>query len=178
MDVTGFDNVVLRLAASRYTGTSRTHYESDLRLFFTWCAERELAPLTLGRAQVELYVRWMQEIRRFKPSTVSRRMAVVTGFYRTCVIDAVLAHSPAEYVRRPRVPNESPVPRPQEPRPAPQLHPRRLHGLRHLNKPPSRTPAHAEESAGTDAARMWRTWLTADTAVPQGQAQQVPFCTG
>ena len=24
----------------------------------------------------------MQEIRRFKPSTVSRRMAVVTGFYR------------------------------------------------------------------------------------------------
>jgi transposase len=31
---------------------------------------------------------------------------------------------------------------------------------------------------GTDSARMWRTWLTADTAVPQGQAQQVPFCTG
>jgi integrase/recombinase XerD len=54
-------------------------------------------------------VRWMQEVRRFKPSTVSRRMAVVTGFYRTCVIDAVLEHSPAEYVRRPRVPNESPV---------------------------------------------------------------------
>ncbi|GAB3892602.1 hypothetical protein GCM10029964_067670 [Kibdelosporangium lantanae] len=93
----------------RYTGTSRTHYESDLRLFFTWCAERDLAPLALGRAQVELYVRWMQEIRRFKPSTVSRRMAVVTGFYRTCVIDTVLAHSPAEYVRRPHVPNESPV---------------------------------------------------------------------
>ena len=38
--------------------------------------------------------------------------------------------------------------------------------------------ASAEESAGTDSARMWRTWLTADTAVPQGQAQQVPFCTG
>jgi hypothetical protein len=36
----------------------------------------------------------------------------------------------------------------------------------------------AEESAGTDSARMWRTWLTADTTVPQGQAQQVPFCTG
>jgi integrase/recombinase XerD len=113
MDATGFDDVVVRLAASaylgRYTGTSRMHSESDLRLFFTWCAERELAPLTLGRAHIELYVRWMQEIRRFKPSTVSRRMAVVTGFYRTCVIDAVLAHSPAEYVRRPRVPNESPV---------------------------------------------------------------------
>jgi hypothetical protein len=41
-----------------------------------------------------------------------------------------------------------------------------------------RMHSHAEESAGTDSVRMWRTWLTADTAVPQGQAQQVPFCTG
>jgi len=51
----------------------------------------------------------MQEVRRFKPSTVSRRMSVVTGLYRTCVIDGVLAHSPAEHVRRPRVPPESPT---------------------------------------------------------------------
>ena len=36
-------------------------------------------------------------------------MAVVAGFYRTCVIDEVLAHSPAEYVRRPNVPQESPT---------------------------------------------------------------------
>lgn len=58
---------------------------------------------------MERYVRWMQEVRRFRPSTVSRRMAVVAGFYRTCVIDAVLDHSPAEYVRRPVVANESPT---------------------------------------------------------------------
>ena len=44
----------------------------------------------------------MQEVRsRFKPSTVARRMAGATGFYRTCVIDAVLKHSPAECVRTP-----------------------------------------------------------------------------
>jgi integrase/recombinase XerD len=49
----------------------------------------------------------MQETRRFKPSTVSRRTSLVTGFYRTCVIDGVLDHSPAEYVRRPTVPAES-----------------------------------------------------------------------
>jgi hypothetical protein len=30
-------------------------------------------------------------------------MSVVAGFYRTCVIDGVLEHSPAEYVRRPTV---------------------------------------------------------------------------
>ncbi len=58
---------------------------------------------------MELYVRWMQEIRRFKPSTVSRRLSVMTGFYRTCVIDGVLSSSPAKHVRRPNVPPESPT---------------------------------------------------------------------
>jgi hypothetical protein len=61
----------------------------------------------------------MQESRRFKPSTVSRRMAVVTGFYRTCVIDGVVEHSPADYVRRPLVPAESLSPQPSLRAPAP-----------------------------------------------------------
>ena len=41
-------------------------------------------------------------------STVSRRMSIVGGFYRTCVIDEILEHSPSDYVRRPNVPPESP----------------------------------------------------------------------
>ena len=103
----------LRLAAAaylaRFKGQSRVHTDSDLRAYLTWCRARGLDPLAAQRAHVELYVRWMQEIRRYKPSTVSRRLAVVAGFYRTCVIDAVLAHSPAEYVRRPNVAAESPT---------------------------------------------------------------------
>jgi site-specific recombinase XerD len=51
----------------------------------------------------------MQDIRGLKPSTVSRRMSVAACFYRTCVIDGLLEHSPAEHVRRPRVPPESPT---------------------------------------------------------------------
>jgi integrase/recombinase XerD len=94
---------------SRYRGTSRIHTESDLRVFFDWCQQRQLAPLHAQRNDLELYVRWLQDVRCFKPSTVSRRLSVVAGFYRTCVIDGVLQHSPAEYVRRPRVPPESPT---------------------------------------------------------------------
>ena len=74
-----------------------------------WCAERRVDPLAASRPQVELYVRWMQEIRRLKPSTTSRRMSIVAGFYRTAVIDGLLEHSPAEHVRRPHVPAESPT---------------------------------------------------------------------
>lgn len=60
-------------------------------------------------AEVPRYLRSLQDVRRYKPSTVSRRLSVVAGFYRTCVIDGVLEHSPADYVRRPTVPPESPT---------------------------------------------------------------------
>ena len=105
------DRLRLAVAAylARFTGSSREHTESDLRCFLAWCAGRGLDPLAARRPHLELYVRWMQEIRRFKPSTVSRRFSVAVGFYRTCVIDGLLEHSPAEHVRRPAVPAESPT---------------------------------------------------------------------
>ena len=94
---------------ARFRGLSRTHAESDLRAYLRWCGDRQLDSLAASRPQVELYVRWMQEVRRLKPSTVSRRMSIVAGFYRTAVIDGMLEHSPAEHFRRPRVPAESPT---------------------------------------------------------------------
>ena len=101
------DDAYLRLAVAaylaRYKGDSRAHTSSDLRTFLEWCARHELAPLAAERPHIELFLRWMQEVRRYKPSTVSRRLSAVTGFYRTCVIDGVLDHSPADYVRRPFV---------------------------------------------------------------------------
>jgi integrase len=105
------DQLRLAVAAylARFKGSSREHTASDLRCYLSWCAQRDLDPLAARRPHLELYVRWMQEIRRFKPSTVSRRFSVAAGFYRTCVIDGVLEHSPADYVRRPAVPAESPT---------------------------------------------------------------------
>jgi len=94
---------------ARYKGQSRLHTASDLRSYLGWCATRRLDPLSASRVHVELWIRWMQEIRRLQPATVSRRVSVMAGFYRTCVIDGVLAASPAEHVRRPRVSAESPT---------------------------------------------------------------------
>jgi integrase/recombinase XerD len=105
------DRLRLAVAAhlARFRGSSRDHTESDLRCFITWCAERGLDPLAARRPHLELYIRWMQEIRLFKPSTISRRFSVAVGFYRSCVIDGLLEHSPAEHVRRPAAPAESPT---------------------------------------------------------------------
>lgn len=93
----------------RFQGASRAHAASDLGVFLDWCTVRGLGPLTVHRPHLELYVRWLQEIRRHKPSTVSRRVSVLTGFYRTAVIDGVLDASPAEHLRRPTVPPEFPT---------------------------------------------------------------------
>ena len=94
---------------ARYRDQTRLHADSDLRCFLAWCASTGLEPLQARRVDLELFLRWMQLQRHFKPSTVSRRLSVVAGFYRTAVIDGVLTDSPAEHVRRPRVPAESPT---------------------------------------------------------------------
>jgi site-specific recombinase XerD len=93
----------------RYRGQTRLHTDSDLRVFLRWCADQELGPLAVVRADIERCLRWLQDDRRYQPSTVSRRLSVVVGFYRVCVIDQLLPHSPADYVRRPAVPAESPT---------------------------------------------------------------------
>jgi integrase/recombinase XerD len=105
------DQLRLAVAAylARFQGSSREHTASDLRCYLAWCAERGLDPLAARRPHLELYIRWMREVRWFEPSTVSRRFSVAAGFYETCVIDGLLEHSPAEHVRRPSVPAESPT---------------------------------------------------------------------
>jgi integrase/recombinase XerD len=90
-------------------GETRLHTESDLRIFLRWCANQNLDPLAAVRVDIERYLRWLQDVRRYQPSTVSRRLWVMVGFYRVCVIDQILAHSPADYVRRPPAPAESPT---------------------------------------------------------------------
>ena len=65
---------------ARFKGISPDHASSDLRCYLAWCAERGLDPFLARRPHLELYIRWMQEVRRFKPSTVSRRFSVTAGF--------------------------------------------------------------------------------------------------
>jgi integrase/recombinase XerD len=77
-EVTKPDDPMLRLAVAahlaRYKGETRIHTASDLNSYLRWCLERSLNPLEAGRAHIELYLRWLQEIRRLRPSTVSRRL--------------------------------------------------------------------------------------------------------
>lgn len=92
---------------ARYSGNTRTGYASDLRGWFTWCAQFGLEPFAVLRVHIELYARWMEEERQLARATIGRRLSTVVGFYRFAVIDGLLAESPAEHIRRPKMDTES-----------------------------------------------------------------------
>lgn len=85
---------------ARYGGRTLESYRADLRQFFQWCAEVDVAPLTATRTHIELYRAWMDERGL---ATVDRRLATVCGYYRFAHIDGRISSNPAQYVRRPPV---------------------------------------------------------------------------
>ena len=93
--------------ASYSSPGTRQAYGTQLRLWFDWCAEHQLDPLTdVRRPHVELYARDL-ETRGLAPATVALKLVVITGFYRYCVEEQLLEHSPAVHVRRPKISQES-----------------------------------------------------------------------
>ena len=77
-----------------------------LRQYFSWCTEHRLEVFAARRGHIELYARTLEE-RGLARATIGRRLSTVAGFYRFAVIDGAIEHSPAEYVRRPKIDTES-----------------------------------------------------------------------
>lgn len=106
-----FDETRLAVAAflARYGASTRAAYVCDLRAFFAWTHERGLQVFAVQRPHVELWAREMEEIRGLAKATIGRRLSTLAGFYRVAVIDGRLERSPLEFVRRPKISDESPT---------------------------------------------------------------------
>ncbi len=89
-----------------YSGNTRLAYQQDLRQFVAWCTNQDLDLLAVRRTHIELFARWLEH-RGAARATIGRRLSTVTGFYRYCVEEELLAHNPATNVRRPRLRQES-----------------------------------------------------------------------
>jgi integrase/recombinase XerD len=87
---------------ARYNGRTLDAYRHDLRGFFQWASDNNLAVLAATRPHIELYRSWMED-RDLAASTIDRRLSTVCGFYRFAHIDGRIASNPAQHVRRPRV---------------------------------------------------------------------------
>jgi site-specific recombinase XerD len=104
-----FDEARVAVGAflARYGPPTWAAYACDLRAWFAWCADHNLAAFGVQRPHVELWAREMEEVRGLAKATVGRRLSTVAGFYRVAVIDGHVEHSPLEFVRRPKISDES-----------------------------------------------------------------------
>ena len=85
--------------------TTARVYCRDLRCFWQWCADRDLAPLAAKRPHIELYHRDLER-RGYAPATISRRLSSLAGMFKYAVIDELVPTNPALAVTLPRVPWE------------------------------------------------------------------------
>ena len=85
-----FDEARLAVAGflARYSGPTRTSYATDLRQFFSWCAQMDLEVFAVKRGHVELWARAMED-RGLARATIGRRLSTVAGFYRIAVLDGL-----------------------------------------------------------------------------------------
>lgn len=97
------DLVVEGFLARFSSPATRDAYAGDLTLWRSWCRAAGLDPLTVQRAHIELFARWLETERGNGPSSVHRRLVCLRSFYRLLAQDGLILASPAEYVRLPKV---------------------------------------------------------------------------
>lgn len=93
--------------ASLGTPATREAYGRDLTDFTRFCAASEVDSLAATRTLVDLFARQLEADGK-APATIARRLAALGSFYSFLVDEGVLATSPVDRVRRPRVSEESP----------------------------------------------------------------------
>ena len=91
-----------------YSGHTRLAYQQDLRLYAGWCHQQRIGLLDVRRTHIELFARWLEH-NDAASTTIARRLSTVAGFYRYCVEEELLTHSPATNVRRPRLRHEATI---------------------------------------------------------------------
>ena len=100
------ERVAVAAFLAGYSGGTRTSYTTDLRIFAGWCHDHDLNLLTVKRAHLELFGRWMEQEGRMS-STIGRRLSTLSSFYKYCQIEDITDRNSAASIRRPKVNDES-----------------------------------------------------------------------
>lgn len=91
-----------------FSGNTRQAYKADLDTFWAFCGGLGIHPLEEAtRAVCDAYVRWMTEVRRYRPATVARKLSTIRGFFEYAVSEELLDKNPCAHVKGPKVSNES-----------------------------------------------------------------------
>lgn len=85
---------------------TRESYQYTLGHWTRWLQQRTLDVLAVHRTDVECYIRHLED-ELYATSTISQRLATLSSFYRWCVQEEHLTHSPVAAIRRPSRSTES-----------------------------------------------------------------------
>lgn len=85
---------------------TRAAYRADLDCWSGWCDAAGIDPLGAQRADVQAYVDHLRDRGR-APATIKRQLTALRGAYRWGVAENVLERNPAEFVRGPKVDDDS-----------------------------------------------------------------------
>lgn len=103
------DGELITSFLARYSGSTHNSYRGSINAFRRWTTERGCASLLeIGHADVEAYRQYLERSGR-KPGTVAQALRVVRAFYRFAQATGQVAVSPAESVRLPHVPDDTPA---------------------------------------------------------------------
>ncbi len=88
-------------AGDAATDTLKT-YRRQLQQFILWCDRASLDPGEVSKDDIKRYRRWMISSKKYKPSTIALKLAVVRRFYQAALEKGLIAFNPAAGVKPPR----------------------------------------------------------------------------
>lgn len=77
-------------------------YRRQLQQFILWCDRAQLNPGEVSKDDIKRYRRWMINSKKYKPSTIALKLAVVRRFYQAALEKGLIAFNPAAGVKPPR----------------------------------------------------------------------------
>lgn len=77
-------------------------YRRQLQQFLDWCDRFAVNPAQVTKDDIKKYRRWMIEQKKYKPATISLKLAVVRRFYQAAVEKGLISINPAAGVKPPR----------------------------------------------------------------------------
>ena len=101
------DDLLAAWMLSLTSENTRKAYARDLTDFAGFCAAHAIELLAVRRPHVDGYARHLTEVAELAPSTVARRIATLSNFYRYAESVDAIEKNPVALVKRPKVSDHS-----------------------------------------------------------------------
>ncbi len=83
------------VAAGNASTDTLKNYACQTKKYLDWCQEFGVNPLTATQSDIKQYRRWLIEVKKYKPATISLKLIVVRRLYAAAVKKGLILTNPA-----------------------------------------------------------------------------------